>query len=44
MESVHSDTKNADYDPSRRGESRVLAIGLMGERQAFDHQGLRRLN
>ena len=31
MESVHTDTKNATYDPSRRGESRVLAIRLIGK-------------
>jgi len=29
MESVHTDTKNAAYDPSRRGEPRVLAIRLI---------------
>jgi len=43
MESVHTDTKKATYDRSRRGKPRVLAIGLIGERQSVDHQGLRRL-
>ena len=43
MESVHTDAKNAAYDPGRRSEPRVLAIRLIGERQSVDHQGLRRL-
>jgi hypothetical protein len=35
MESVHADTKNATDNPSRRGKPGILAIRLIGKRQAL---------